>query len=238
MQKHDPNARLNHPYRRPRDAATLIVVDRDGKKPRVLMGQRHMNSVFMPGMYVFPGGRVDRGDSKLAVPDRLDRTVEKKLLADMKGTPSPRRAKALALAAIREMAEETGLLVGSKVDDGWTTASPAWAPFVQHGVTPTLAPLTFFLRAITPPGRTRRFDTRFFCTTAGAIAHQVPNDSDELLNLHWLTFAEALKLELPTVTKIVLEFLDAKLAAGEFPKPADDIAYFYRKNGRFAREVL
>lgn len=238
MAKHDPDAKLSHPYRRPKDAATLIVIDRDGPKPRVLMGQRHLDSAFMPGMYVFPGGRVDPGDSRLSVPDQLNRTVEKKLLSDMKGTPSPRRAQALALAAIRETAEETGLLIGTKKNTPWKTASASWSPFVEHGVSPTLQPLTFFLRAITPPGRTRRFDTRFFCTTTNAIAHQVPNDNDELLNLHWLTFADALKLELPTVTKIVLEFLDAKLDAGGYPKPSDEIAYFYRRNGKFTRNTL
>lgn len=238
MSKHDPNAKLSHPYRRPKDAATLIVIDKEGTKPRVLMGQRHLNSAFMPGMYVFPGGRVDPGDSRVSAPDRLNRTVEKKLLSDMKGKPSPRRAQALAMAAIRETAEETGLLIGAKKKQPWKTASPAWSPFVENGVAPTLSPLTFFLRAITPPGRTRRFDTRFFCTTTDAIAHQVPNDNDELLNLHWLTFPDALRLDLPIVTKIVLEFLDAKLNAGGYPDPADEIAYFYRRNGKFTRNVL
>lgn len=233
-----PDTKHTHPYRRPKDAATLIVVDSGGTRPRVLMGQRHLDSAFMPGLYVFPGGRVDRGDSRLAVPDELDPTVETKLLRDMKGIASPRRARALALAAIRETAEETGLLIGNRTEQSWKTSSPAWSPFVEHGVAPTLAPLTFFLRAITPPGRSRRFDTRFFCTTTDAIAHQIPNDNDELLNLHWLTFQDALKLELPRVTRIALELLEAKLAAGAYPTPGDDIAYFYRKHGRFMRQTL
>lgn len=233
-----PEQKHAHPYRRPKDAATLIVVDRSGRAPRVLMGQRHLNSVFMPGKYVFPGGRVDPGDSRLSVPDALDRRVEKKLLRDMKGKPSPRRAQALALAAIRETAEETGLLVGTKQANGWKTASPAWAPFVAHGVAPSLAPLAFFLRAITPPGRPRRFDTRFFCTRAESIAHELPNDNDELLNLHWLTFEEARKLELPRVTRFALETLEQRLEAGRFPAPGDRIDYFYERSGRFRKEVL
>jgi len=233
-----PEGIHNHPNRRPKDAATLIVVDRTGASPKVLMGQRHHNSPFMPGKYVFPGGRVDRGDSRLSVPDRLDATVERKLLSDMKGNASPRRARALALAAIRETAEETGLLIGTGTAGRWTTASPAWRPFVEHGLAPSLSPLTFFLRAITPPRQVRRFDTRFFCVPSEAIAHRLPNDNDELLNLHWLTFGQALELELPRITRFALETLGNKLARDQFPAPGDDIAYFYRRNGQVRRETL
>lgn len=87
-----PEEKHAHPYRRPKDAATLVVIDRTGKHPRVLMGQRHLNSAFMPGMYVFPGGRVDRGDSRLKVPGALHPAVERKLLRDMKGIASRARA--------------------------------------------------------------------------------------------------------------------------------------------------
>lgn len=230
--------KYSHPNRRPKDAATLIVIDKTGKKPKVLMGQRHLDSAFMPGMYVFPGGRVDRADSRLNVPDKLHETVEKKLLSDMKGIATPRRAQALALAAIRETCEETGLLIGTPNTQNWTTASPSWSPFVEHGVTPSLSSLTFFLRAITPPRQSRRFDTRFFCTTTDAIAHQMPNDNDELLNLHWLTFPQALKLELPRITKFVLETLEEKLGVDQYPEPGDEIPYFYRRYGTFLRTKL
>lgn len=226
------------PNIRPRDAATLLVVDRAGKRPKVLMGQRHLNSVFMPGKYVFPGGRVDRGDSRVDVPDNLHRTVERKLLNDMKGMPSPRRAQALALAAIRETAEETGLLIGHRNEQPWNTAASAWRPFVERGLTPTVSALTFFLRAITPPRQVRRFDTRFFCVPSDAIAHQLPNENDELLDLHWLTFDQALQLELPRITRIALEVLSEKLSQNRFPAPHDDIHYFYRRNGKSRRETL
>ena len=53
---------LSHPYVRPKDAATLILVDRSGSAPKVLLGKRHARHKFMPGRYVFPGGRVDPGD--------------------------------------------------------------------------------------------------------------------------------------------------------------------------------
>lgn len=148
------------------------------------------------------------------------------------------RAQALALAAIRETAEETGLLIGMRGTQRWTSASPSWRLFVEHGLTPALSSLTFFLRAITPPGRSRRFDTRFFCTTSQAIAHQAPNENDELLNLHWLTFGQALKMELPTITRYVLEALEEKLRLNRFPAPGDEIAYFYQRNRKFIRQTL
>src|SRR5256885_7190920 len=90
----------HHPYFRPRDAATLILIDRSGAKPKVLVGKRHDNVVFMPGKYVFPGGRVDKADNRVPVAAPITRDLEKNLL---KGSPkiSPARARALANAAIR-----------------------------------------------------------------------------------------------------------------------------------------
>ena len=57
----------HHPYFRPKDAATLILIDRSGDKPKVLVGKRHDKVVFMPGKYVFPGGRVDKSDNRVPV---------------------------------------------------------------------------------------------------------------------------------------------------------------------------
>src|SRR5438309_8627980 len=57
----------HHPYFRPKDAATLILIDRSGDKPKVLVGKRHDKVVFMPGKYVFPGGRVDKSDNRIPV---------------------------------------------------------------------------------------------------------------------------------------------------------------------------
>ena len=52
---------------RPKDAATLVLVKRDGREPRVLMGQRHGNMAFMANKYVFPGGRIDPADMRIPV---------------------------------------------------------------------------------------------------------------------------------------------------------------------------
>ncbi len=57
----------HHPYFRPKDAATLILVDRSAATPKVLVGKRHDKVVFMPGKFVFPGGRVDKADNRVPV---------------------------------------------------------------------------------------------------------------------------------------------------------------------------
>src|SRR5205807_6364422 len=102
---------LTSPYVRPKDAATLILVDRDGRMPKVLLGKRHTRHKFMPGKFVFPGGRVDPADRHMPVARSLDPGAQANLMKRV-AHPSPAGARALALAAIRETFEETGLVVG------------------------------------------------------------------------------------------------------------------------------
>src|SRR3954452_1999489 len=105
----------HHPYRRPVDAATLILVDRNATVPKVLVGKRHDKVVFMPGKFVFPGGRVDKADNRVPVAAPIPQALEQNLL---QGSPkiTPSRARSLAIAAIREACEETGLCLGRKID--------------------------------------------------------------------------------------------------------------------------
>src|SRR6187402_760681 len=89
---------------RPRDAATLILLDRTGETVRVLMGRRHKRHAFMPGKFVFPGGRTDPADSRVIVASGLHPHEEAKLTAGA-GRTSLARARAIALSAIRETYE-------------------------------------------------------------------------------------------------------------------------------------
>lgn len=230
--------RRDYPNVRPRDAATLIVVDTSGRVPRVLMGRRHERHVFMPGKYVFPGGRVDPADLRLAASDELHPAVGSKLLVDMKRRPRPSRARALALAALRETYEETGLLIGERDRADISTRSAAWRAFLSHGVVPRLAPIRFVARAITPPRRPRRYDTRFFCVGADAIAREVKSETAELVERHWLTFPEALELDLPAITQVVLEELGERLRTSGFPRPHAAVPYYYMRHGQFHRRMI
>src|SRR3954471_8698020 len=124
----------HHPYFRPRDAATLILIDRSSDKPKVLVGKRHDNVVFMPGKYVFPGGRVDKADNRVPVAAPITPELEANLL---KGSPkiASSRARALAVPPIREACEETGLCLGRKVEKPFKLDG-AWKPFSDAGLLP------------------------------------------------------------------------------------------------------
>src|SRR5580698_8185450 len=93
----EPGAR----HVRPRDAATLILVRRDASRPQLLMGRRHGGHNFMPDKWVFPGGRVDRGD--FHAPHATDHRPE--VLAKLEKAANPSRCRALAMAAVRETFE-------------------------------------------------------------------------------------------------------------------------------------
>jgi 8-oxo-dGTP pyrophosphatase MutT (NUDIX family) len=223
---------------RPRDAATLIIVDRSTGEPRVLMGKRRMEQVFMPGKYVFPGGRADKDDRLVESADELSATETAKLLLDMKGTPSVARARGLALAALRETFEEAGLLVGQAVSPPPETTAAGWGDFLKHGYLPKLSELTFFARAITPPGRPRRYDTRFFCCTVEAITHRIDSNDGELSGLHWLTIEDTRGIDLAPITRVVLEDLTDRFAAGPGVRADAAIPYYHFKGGSFVRELL
>src|SRR6476619_1162786 len=99
-----------HTATTPQDSASLIILDRTGPSPKVLLGRRHEGHAFMPGRFVFPGGRVETVDAAIPSASELVSEAAAKL---MQGA-SARRARALALAAIRETFEETGLMLGVK----------------------------------------------------------------------------------------------------------------------------
>jgi 8-oxo-dGTP pyrophosphatase MutT (NUDIX family) len=227
------------PNVRPRDAATLILIDRTGPAPKVLFGKRHAGHKFMPGKFVFPGGRIEPGDRRMAVAGPLDAVCEERLLARVQ-RPSISRARALALAAIRETFEETGLLIG-ETDFGTPEAPPpgAWSEFAAHGVFPALDRLQFVARAITPPRRPKRFDTRFFAADASAVAHRVENvvgPDTELVELRWMTIPETAEHDLPAITRTILQELQARIDAGFSPRLP--VPFYYERNLAFQREEL
>lgn len=225
------------PNVRPKLAATLILLDHSGPVPKVLMGKRHAGHKFMAGKFVFPGGRIEAADRKMQALSPLRPAVDEKL-GKRRVKPSKSRGRALALAAIRETFEETGLLLGRK---GKVDKVPEgdWSDFVSHGIAPDLSDVQFIARAITPPKRPKRFDTTFLCLDAKWIAHQVEGvvtADTELVELVWVPLKEAQELDLPHITRVVLKELEGRLSAG-MPDDAPTPFYYEKKRVWFREEL-
>ncbi len=210
-----------------RDAATIVLVRDRLTTPRILMGQRGKSAVFMPNKYVFPGGAVDQSDAEIGLASLPDDACLNRL-ADPNSGVTP---NALLVAAIRETWEETGLRMG--------TPGPAapWPGFSDSGLAPSAAALRYIFRAITPPGRPRRFDARFFLADAEALADDLDDFSeaeDELNHLHWVPLAEARALDLPFITEVVLAEIAHLIT---FDGPPESVPFFDNSGtqSRFSR---
>lgn len=193
-----------------RHAATIIVLRDAGTRPKVLMGQRGKTAAFMPLKFVFPGGAVDGVDASIPLARPLSAQTHARLSSD-----ADLDAQAVVAAATRELWEETGLLLG--LPDPRTAeieAPQGWRGYLGTGHLPDGEGLEFIFRAITPPGRPRRFDARFFMVDAGALASD-PDDfsraEDELSHLQWVPLDEARALDMPFITEVVLAELAARL---------------------------
>tara|TARA_R110002072_G_scaffold292349_1_gene460942 strand:- start:77 stop:817 length:741 start_codon:yes stop_codon:yes gene_type:complete len=218
----DPDdAGLDRPIR---DAATIVLVrGADSGDPQVLMGLRGAAAAFMPSKYVFPGGAVDPDDARIELAPPVPEAQARRLCARpvTASCPGP---SAMVAAAIRELWEEAGQILGTP--GAWQGPLPDdWAAFARAGLRPVGDRLRFIFRAVTPPGRTRRFDARFFLARAEDLATD-PDDfsraTDELSHLHWIALTEARGLDLPFVTEVVLAEAEAVLKAGRI----DSVPYF------------
>ncbi len=216
------------PTLRPKDAAALILVKKERGTIRVLMGERNSRHAFLPGRFVFPGGRIDAADQRLQIATDFRPEVAAKVAA---GTGSA-RARGLGFTAIRETFEEAGLLVGTVEAKNIRTKSEAWQRFLSHQVAPRLEALDFVARAITPPGRPRRFDARFFMVGADEIAHHLHSSevSGELINTSWLTLAEARAAAIIPITRYILAEVEARIMDG--PDPARPAPFFMLRRGK------
>lgn len=221
---------------RPRDAATLMLLDRSGGETRILLGRRHHGHAFMPGKFVFPGGRTDPTDSRIPVAGGLHPAEEAKLVSGRRATSA--RARAIALSAIRETYEEAGLLLGRRGD--FSTNNEQWQGFAENGVQPALDMLRFVARAITPPGRVRRFDTRFLAAWRKDVAVELDGGgpTQELEELVWLPLEEAKAADIPSITKTILGELQERLARDPELSPGGAVPFYYMRHNRFCRDVL
>ncbi len=204
-----------------RDAATVIALRHRASDPHVLMGQRGAKAAFMPNKFVFPGGAVDAADADIPLARPLPALCAARLSEDCPQDIS----HALATGAIRELWEETGLILGTP--GRWRDDVPDdWKTYAATGHLPSAQALQFVFRAITPPGRPRRFDARFFLLDADEIVSD-PDDfsdaCDELSHLQWVPLAKVREFDLPFITEVVLAEIAAR--AGD-PGPPASVPFF------------
>ncbi len=174
---------------RPRHAASLIVWRMAGGEPEILMGMRHAKHRFMPSVLVFPGGRVDRADHGVKALSELRPQTE----ALLRHRAPPSLARALGVAAVRELWEETGLLLGE------TRGTRLLAD---------LGALDYLCRAVTPASRAMRFNARFLLAPAEAVRGEI-GGSGELEGLGWYRLPAARGEQLADITRMILgEFED------------------------------
>ena len=219
-----------------RNAATVIVLRDRHETPHILMGQRGAKAAFMPNKFVFPGGAVDAGDADVPLAAPVNALCHGRLCDDAE----PSLAHAIAVAAIRELWEETGLVLGRK--GAWQgDVPPDWQSFEATGHLPDASALQFVFRALTPPGRPRRFDARFFLVDADDIASD-PDDfdaaCDELSHLQWVPLSRARSFDMPFITEVVMAEVAARArdtsppASVPFFKNNDEESLFLRLHGR------
>lgn len=169
------------------------------------MGRRARRHRFLPDMYVFPGGGVDPHDHRVAPLTPLRPEVARVL----ERNASHARARALAVAAVRETWEETGLALG-EVSDGV--------------LRPSLDVLDHIVRAITPTVSPIRFHARFFVAEAARLQGTLRGNG-ELLDLDWRPIERCLTLPLADITEFVLGELRGYLRTRHPPAHAPLFTY-------------
>lgn len=201
---------------RPVDAAGLILLRGQRDAPEILLGRRHARSAFLPDIYVVPGGRVDPQDHlPSGFDERLHPIVDEALSAGGSRRPSI----AFLRAALRELHEETGLIMGRR-GTGTGATQTVWQAYAGARIAPDFGAFDFLLRAITPTGSRRRYNTRFFLGDGGHAIGDLRGDG-ELLDLGWRKMAELEQLNIVDVTwaliRIALERWQTRAMVGAEP---------------------
>ncbi|OLP58761.1 hypothetical protein BJF93_16410 [Xaviernesmea oryzae] len=246
---------------RPRDAASLLLIDRSRDTPRLLLGRRAGRHAFMPGLFVFPGGRRDAADLRHPVAAGLPHPVERRLMAGLGRRASPALARALAVAALRELQEEAGLSIGRPLSGPSATLPRSQAPALSSksgtsagkvirnqpsalSFLPDAANLRYIARAVTPPGHVRRYDTHFFALFAdeAGIDTAATRDSLELEELQWIALNQALSVPPPVpmadITRAILSEMARRLLAD--PDLARDmpVPFYHSRRGCVVRDLM
>lgn len=192
----------------PRDAATVVLLRDSAEGLQVLLQRRSAQMATMAGVYVFPGGKLERADSDADSTAQLDQDADQ--LHARLGEPALSRplATGLYVAALREALEECGLLLATPADSSADLARLApdlraqlrtGQPFAQalaaRGLrlgTQQLVPWSRWITPASPAMSTRRFDTRFFLAAA-PTGQTAEHDNQEATTSAWLTPRSALE---------------------------------------------
>lgn len=197
---------------RPRDAATVILWREGARGLEVLMGVRSARHRFMPSRLVFPGGRLDPADRKSAAATELHPDTRRAL--ELRA--NPKVAHGLAVAAVRELHEETGLIMGR---------------FEGGRLLPDLEPLRYLCRALTPPQSPVRFNARFLTAPSRAAVGSL-GGTGELEHLGWYPVDETPPHELALITAKVLQEFRAVMAMPEAERERRPLMWFQGRDLR------
>ncbi len=224
-----------------RDAATVMLLRESDRGLEVCMLRRNLNSDFVGGAYVFPGGGVDPGDSDGALErvtrGRTDADASRLVGVDQGGL-------AFWVAAIRESFEEAGVLLAR---DGSGSVISFEEPSVsdrfevhrravdtaqrsllevchEESLQLDVGSMHYFSRWITPLGAPRRYDTRFFVAAApeGQVAL---HDDREVIATTWLTPAQALEDHESGAMTMIFPTVRTMVALSRFDTAADALAH-------------
>ena len=207
-----------------RDAACVVLVDTCDTEPKLLLGRRHADQIFLPDKWVFPGGRVDDDDRRLATAFN----------ADYHPAELAEGIKPFALAALRELAEETGLAIRSPQRS--PNRDSEWRELATGRSFPAAHLLQPLARAITPPGRIRRYDTWFFLSYRDALDANEGQADGELLDLSWFTLSQARSLDLPNITRLVIDDIAHRLQQPQADFSA--LPFYWSEAGVFRRTLI
>ena len=188
-----------------------------------------IKSRFMPSIYVFPGGAVDKEDYKVNNLFNLSVKIKKSKIK----TRSDTHTKAIMFAAIRETAEECNLYLAKKNNykKKKLIYNNTWNKFLEKSLLPSFDKLIYFARAITPTFLKIRFHARFFIANYNSFIGKIKSNG-ELEDLGWYEINKAKFLPIADVTEFLLNRL---IYLNENKQPfesANSYPMFTRKNNK------
>ena len=215
---------------RPRDASSIIIYRENNNRYYVLMGKRPSKSKFMPNIYVFPGGAVDKIDYQVKNIFDTPVNVNKNIIKSR----SDNHTKAIMLAGIRETAEECNLYLAKKKiisEKKNIMLNNSWDKFIKKSLAPSFDNLKYFARAITPTFLKIRYHARFFISDYTNFTGKIKSNG-ELNDLEWFDIEKAKLLPIADVTEFLIDRLINLYNNNKSFEKINSYPMFTRKNNK------